>query len=92
MVRGYWNCRELQRKDWTSKLRINDFPYWVIATTESNYPLLKQITHHNVEKGIITCHSLNDGPEYQDFDLHLNNVTALFYVIDVNRTITNKIY
>lgn len=86
------SCRELQRHLWRDKLKTNKYPYWVIATTKSSYPLLKEIVNHDVEKGILTCHSLNDAPEYQDFELHLNDVTALFYVVDVNRTISNKPY
>lgn len=81
------STRELQRQHWTSKIRFKDFPYWVIFTTESRYPLLKQITSHNTETGKIKCHSLNDGPEYTDFELSLDSVQALFYVIDINRPV-----
>lgn len=79
--------RELQRQHWTSKLRFKDFPYWVIYTTEARYPLLKQIVDHDIENACITCHSLNDAPEYSDFTLCLNDVQALFYVIDINRPV-----
>lgn len=85
------STRELQRQHWTSSLRIKDFEYWVIYTTESKFPLLKQIVAHNVQEGIITCHSLNDGPEYKDFELSLNDVQALFYVVDVHRQLSKKI-
>lgn len=84
-------ARELQRTHWRSKLRTKDFPYWIIYTTESKFPLLKQIIDHDVDNGIITCHSLNDGPEYNDFDLSLNDVQALFYVVDVNRSVSKKL-
>lgn len=84
------STRELQRQHWTNKIRYNDFPYWVIYTTESRYPLLKQIIDHDVERGIIKCHSLNDGPEFPDFDLSLDTVQALFYVIDVSRKLSKK--
>lgn len=84
--------RELQRQHWTSKLRFKDFKYWIIYTTESKMPLLKEITDHDTTTGIITCHSLNDSPEYNDFQLSLNDVQALFYVINVTKEMSNKSY
>ena len=86
------STRELQRHHWNGKLRFRDFPYWVIYTTQSKMPLLKEIVEHNTEEGYITCHSLNDSPEFTDFKLHLNDIQALFYVIDVNRTISKKTF
>jgi transcriptional regulator with XRE-family HTH domain len=83
--------RELQRHHWTDKLRYRDFPYWVIYTTQSKMPLLKEIIEHNTEEGYIVCHSLNDSPEFTDFKLSLNDVQALFYVIDVNKSISKKV-
>lgn len=84
------STRELQRHHWKGKLRFRDFPYWVIYTTQSKMPLLKEIIEHNVEEGTILCHSLNDSPEFTDFTLHMNDIQALFYVIDVNRTVSKK--
>lgn len=84
------STRELQRHLWEGKLRFKDFPYWVIYTTQSKMPLLKEITEHNVEEGYIVCHSLNDSPEFSDFKLHMNDVQALFYVIDVSKTVSRK--
>lgn len=85
------STRELQRHHWVDKLRYRDFPYWVIYTTQSKMPLLKEIIEHNTEEGYIVCHSLNDSPEFTDFKLHLNDIQALFYVIDVNRSVSKKI-
>ncbi|MEG0529012.1 MAG: hypothetical protein RR578_01560 [Bacilli bacterium] len=82
--------RELQREHWKSKLKINDFPEWVIFTTKNPYPLIKNITNHDVENGIITCHSYNEF--VPDFDLSLNDVQALFYVIDIRRKRNNKFH
>jgi len=86
--RSIVTTRELGRHNWKSKLRFKDFPLWVIYTTQSRMPLLKMIVAHDVEKGIIRCHSLNESPEYVDFDLSLNDVQALFYVIDVSRPVS----
>jgi len=85
------STRELQRHHWTSKIRYSDFPYWVIYTTQSKMPLLKEIIEHNAQEGYITCHSLNDSPEFTDFRLDINDVQALFYVIEVKRNVTKKI-
>jgi len=85
------STRELQRHLWTDKIRFKDFQYWVIYTTQSKYPLLKEIINHDVETGVIRCHSLNDGPDYSDFDLSLNDVQALFYVVDVNKQLSKKL-
>lgn len=79
--------RELIREHWSDKLWYTKRPYWVIATKQSSYPLLKQIIDHNTEKGLITCHSLNDAPEYQDFELSMNDITGLFYVVDISRKV-----
>lgn len=84
--------RELNREHWSNKLHIKEYPYWVIYTTRNSKPLVKKIISHDVEKGEILCHSLNDSPQYSDFPLCMNEITALFYVIDVNRRISNKDY
>lgn len=84
------STRELQRHLWNGKLRFKDFPYWVIYTTQSKMPLLKEIVDHNTEEGYIVCHSLNDSPEFSDFRLHMNDIQALFYVIDVSRSVSKK--
>lgn len=74
--------RELQKHLWRNKLHIGGvrgFYYWVIVHKQTI--MIKEIVSHNVEKGIITCHSLNDSPEYQDFDLHLSDVIELYNII-----------
>lgn len=85
------STRELQRHLWASKLRFKDFPFWVIYTTQSKMPLLKQIVEHNTEDGYIVCHSLNDSPQYSDFKLEINDIQALFYVIDYNVGLSKKL-
>lgn len=85
------SSRELQRIHWRSKLRISDFPYWVIYSTQSKLPLLKEIVEHNTEEGYIMCHSLNDSPEFTDFKLNIDDIQALFYVIDVKKNISKKL-
>lgn len=72
--------RDLGREHWKSPLNIKDFPYWIIAY--DNTVLCKQIVSHDVENGTITCHSLNDSPEYNtDFELKLDSVYKLYNII-----------
>jgi hypothetical protein len=54
--------------------------------------MLKQIINHDTERGVITCHSLNESPEYADFKLNIDDVIKLFYVIDKSRNISKKSY
>lgn len=86
------SCRELQKNYWKSELKIKKFPFWMIATTQNPFPLLKQITGHNTKKGTIICHSLNESIEYRDFELNLNDVIGLYYVIDVQKNIADIEY
>lgn len=85
------SSRELQRQHWSSKLRYRDFPYWVIYTKQSKMPLLKEIIDHDVSTGLVTCHSLNDSPEFHDFQIHIDEIQALFYVIDVTKSVSKKL-
>lgn len=84
--------RELNREHWCNKLHIKEYPYWVIYTSRNSKPLVKEIISHDVDKGEIICHSLNDSPQYSDFTLNMNEINALFYVVDINRRISNKEY
>ncbi|HAC74261.1 MAG TPA: hypothetical protein DCF46_11775, partial [Porphyromonadaceae bacterium] len=61
-------------------------------TNQSAKPMLKQIINHDTERGVITCHSLNESPEYADFKLNIDDVIKLFYVIDKSRNISKKSY
>lgn len=76
-------ARCLKKDLWKTGLHIKKYPFWIIVHNSSI--LCKQIIHHDVEKGIITCHSLNPSPEFQDFDIDLNEVKGLFNIIKVQR-------
>lgn len=71
--------RELNRQHWTSQLRVKQYPYWVIVHKDSI--ICKEIINHDLNKGTITCHSLNKSPEFSDFDLDLNDVKQLYNII-----------
>lgn len=74
--------RELNRIYWKDKLRYTDHPYWVIAFGSS--VLIKQIVSQDMERGVITLHSLNPSPEYSDFELSIDEIQKLYYVIKKN--------
>lgn len=76
--------RELYKEYWTSKLHI---PRVFIIVHKTDGICIKEITAHNVEKGIITCHSFNS--EYDDFEVNLNEVMQLFYLKEIKRETEN---
>ncbi|SFW11303.1 Peptidase S24-like [Sinomicrobium oceani] len=76
-------CREIQRHHWQYKLHINQWNFVIVHKDEGI--IIKRITDHDVEKGVVTCHSLN--PYYDDFKLNLNDVIALFNVVDLKRSL-----
>lgn len=71
--------RELDRVHWKDGIRINQYPFWVIVL--GNTILCKQIIAHDTEQNLITCHSLNPSPEYQDFTVSLDDTYRLFNVV-----------
>jgi len=73
--------RELDRQDWLPSLHINKWRFWVVCF--GNNIRIKEIVAQNAEAGTITCHSLNPSPEYTDFTLHLDSVSRLFNVVQV---------
>lgn len=79
-------CREVQRHLWTSKLYIRDWDFVIAHYTEGI--MLKEIIAHDVEKGIITCHSLN--PKHKDFKIKLREVSSLYNVVEVRQKGRNK--
>lgn len=72
--------RELERDQWRT-LRTGDHRFWILVFGSS--VLIKEITHLDTNTGIITCHSLNPSPEYHDFNISLDNVRHLYYVIKI---------
>lgn len=71
--------RELGKQHWKSKLNTNGYPHWIIVHKDTI--VCKEIINHDVERGIITCHSLNNSPEFQDFELKLDECHQLFNII-----------
>lgn len=72
-------CREIRRDLWQYKLHIND---WDFVIVHQEGILIKRIVEHNVDRGTITCHSLNPmfGP---DFTVNLLDVYELYNVLKI---------
>lgn len=72
-------ARELGKEHWRSKLHTDDFPNWIIVL--ENTILCKQISEQDIDKGTVTCHSLNTSPEYTDFELKLDSICQLCNIV-----------
>lgn len=73
--------REIPKTMWRDKLHIKKWRTFIVVTKTDGI-LIKQISKHDTERGIITLHSLNE--EYDDIQLHLDKVAQLFNVVQVN--------
>ncbi|MFZ4705477.1 MAG: hypothetical protein ACOYMF_05660 [Bacteroidales bacterium] len=73
-------CKELKKDYWTCKLHI---PKIFIIVHRTNGIICKEIIDHDINNGMITCHSFN--PENRDFILNLNDVAQLFYIKEITR-------
>jgi len=74
-------CRNVRKDFWKSKLHIDKWDFVIVD--KNNGICVKRIIKHDVEKGIITCHSLND--YYEDFDIDLRDVSKIFNIVDIQR-------
>jgi transcriptional regulator with XRE-family HTH domain len=70
--------KELDSDCCRTKLKTDDNFFVIIHRTDGI--VVKQIVEHNVEEGVIRCHSINPSPEYHDFDIDLREVTRIFKV------------
>lgn len=76
--------RELYTEYWLSKLHI---PRVFIIVHKTEGICIKEVTAHDVENGVITCHSYN--PAYDDFEVNLKEVMQLFYLKEIKREAEN---
>lgn len=72
-------CRELERVYWRDRIRYETRPYWVVVFGSS--VLIKQMIGQDLERGVLTFHSLNPSPQYADFELSEDEIRGLYYVI-----------
>lgn len=71
-------CREISRNLWVnSKLHIKKWDFVIVHKTEGI--LIKRITAHDVARGIITIHSINE--LYPDASLKLKDIAQIFNVV-----------
>jgi len=74
-------CREIQRQHWKNKLHINKWDFVIVHRDHGI--LAKRIIKHDVDKGLLTLHSLNS--YYEDINVSMNDLIAIFNIIDVKR-------
>jgi len=74
-------CRNVKQDYWKSKLHINKWDFVIV--TKNDGILVKRILNHDVEKGVITIHSLNDF--YSDKEIHLKDVKQIFNIVEVQQ-------
>ncbi len=72
--------RELQHHHWRNKLHV---PEIFVIVLKHDGILVKEVIAHDVEKGIITCHSFNS--YYSDIQVNLNDVVKLYYYKELRR-------
>lgn len=75
--------RNIKKEYWKYKLNANNWKYVIVHKTEGI--MIRKIIKHDLEKKIITAHSLN--PMFEDIDISLDEVDQLFHVIQIQRKI-----
>lgn len=76
-------CREIGKDLWSkSKLHIKKWKDFVVVHKTEGITV-KRIIDHDVEKGLITLHPLND--LYKDFTINLTDVVQILNVVKVER-------
>lgn len=72
-------ARELDKSHWKDGLKYKKHPYWVVVF--DSYVLIKQVVNQDLKRGMVTFHSISDSPEYRDFELNLDEIRKLYYVV-----------
>ncbi len=63
----------------TPKLIDKSGLFWIIVYKDG--VMCKEITDYDKKSGTISCHSLNNSPEYPDFNINIEDVKQLFIII-----------
>lgn len=74
-------CRNVRKEYWSSKLHINKWDF-VIVHKELGI-VAKRIIKHDVEKGTLLLHSLNEF--YSDYEVHLKDIQQIFNIVEVQQ-------
>lgn len=76
--------REIGRQHWKNKFHLKSFQDYIIVHKDAIFA--KRITHHDTERGIITCNSLNpDKVRHPDFEIELDECLQILNIVDVSR-------
>lgn len=76
-------CRDIKKELWQSRFHIHKFQDYVIVHKEGI--LVKRITSHHVENGIITIHSLNpDKSAFPDDEIYLDDCKMILNIVNVS--------
>lgn len=74
--------REIQKTLWTSRFHIHRYKEFIIVHKEGI--LIKEITSHDVDNGVIECHSYNpDKEKYPDFKLNLDEIDQMLNIVNI---------
>lgn len=71
--------KQTSKTEMVRKVKTDPHRYWMIL--HRNAMMCKQITKYDKTTKGLTCHSLNDSPEYSDFEIHLEDVKQFFMII-----------
>lgn len=63
----------------TTMVRDNPNVFWIITHNDS--VMCKKITAFDKKNKAITCHSLNNSPEYSDFEINIGEVKQFYRII-----------
>lgn len=76
-------CREIKRELWQSRFHIHRFKDYVIVHEEGI--LVKRISAHNVETGVITLNSLNPNKDcFPDIEISLDECKMILNIVNVS--------
>lgn len=70
--------KQVSKREMIKKINTEN-TYWVIVYEGTI--MCKKITAYNKKANTITCHSLNDSPEYPDFEVPLGEVKEFFEIL-----------
>ena len=72
--------RNIAKHHWTTRFHMHKFKDFIIVHKDGI--LIKRMIKHDVENGIITCHSLNPNKDmFPDFDIDLREVLQILNII-----------
>lgn len=79
--------KKLNKELYNTTTTYENYPFWVIETTQSQLPIFKEVISLNSKKKILFCKSLN--PDFADFKIDLADITNLYYVVFVRKNVTH---